>query len=391
MLGVKGGMNGCLIFFMLIAFVVWVMKPLGFGELVWQREWSEYVVAMLALTVAIFISQSIHVNYDAKYYDAASRFWMGIPVFLLLIRLQPQVFRALDYAFPIAAIMGYVLSKDMGGRLGISTLDLIHFGDFELILAMLSLLSINWLGKDKPHLWILKISGFLFGLGVSIASGSRGGWLAIPVFIMIVVYFSTSKIALKFVVAGICATLFAALISISSNSIFLHRLNQLGNEITLFEKGELDTSTGIRWQLYKAAGDIFIRHPIFGAGPAGFAIEMKPMADAGKITPEAAELGRGEVHNDILAKTAGMGVFGLAAILAIYFVPFRMFWRATKAHSSQVSRAGIMGITFVSGFTIFGFTVEILNLTMATAFYSVTVAVLLAVCNNTRGMNVKSP
>ena len=77
-----------------------------------------------------------------------------------------------------------------------------------------------------------------------------------------------------------------------------------------------------------------------------------------------------------------MGIFGLIAMLAVYFVPFRLFWQATKSASEQVKRAGVLGITFVSGFFVFGLTVEFLNLTMAAAFYSFTVAVLLAVCYN---------
>ena len=106
------------------------------------------------------------------------------------------------------------------------------------------------------------------------------------------------------------------------------------------------------------------------------------MEEAGKLTYLDAVYGRGEVHNDILSKAAGMGVFGLVAILAIYFVPFRLFWRATKSALAQVRSAGFLGLAFVSGFFVFGLTVEILNLTMATAFYGFTVAVLLAACYN---------
>jgi O-antigen ligase len=127
---------------------------------------------------------------------------------------------------------------------------------------------------------------------------------------------------------------------------------------------------------------VFLRHPVFGAGPEGFALETKQMVEAGKLSLEAARLGNAEVHNDILSKTAGMGIFGLFAILAIYLVPFRLFWRATGSSLMQIRRAGILGITFVSGFFVFGLTVEILDLTMATAFYSFTVAVLLAACYN---------
>src|SRR4030065_283894 len=93
---------------------------------------------------------------------------------------------------------------------------------------------------------------------------------------------------------------------------------------------------------------------------------MQPMEEAGKLTYLDAVYGRGEVHNDILSKAAGMGVF----------------WRATKSALAQVRSAGFLGLAFVSGFFVFGLTVEILNLTMATAFYSFTVAVLLAACYN---------
>jgi O-antigen ligase len=77
-----------------------------------------------------------------------------------------------------------------------------------------------------------------------------------------------------------------------------------------------------------------------------------------------------------------MGVFGLVAMLALYFVPFVLFLRQARTKEGPSKRSAIMGITFVCGFFVFGLTVEFLNLAMATAFYSFTVAVLLAVCYN---------
>ena len=86
---------------------------------------------------------------------------------------------------------------------------------------------------------------------------------------------------------------------------------------------------------------------------------------------------------EVSYSVACITVFGLAAMLAIYFVPLNLFWRATKSASEPVRRTGVLGITFVSGLFVFGLTVEFLNLSMAAAFYSFTVAVLLAACYNT--------
>ncbi len=380
MLTVKGGMNGIFLFMLLLAIVVWIVRPAGMSAVKWQPEWKIYFVAMLAMSVAIFISQIYHQSYDGHPHDAASRYWLAIPVFLLLQRLRLSVFFVLQFAFPVAAIVGFLLVKDGGGRSGISTMDLIHFGDFELILGMLSLFSIDWFRRDHWLLRILKLSGFIAGLAASLGSGSRGGWLAIPVFIVIFFYFRMGKISLKMVATSLIAIVFAMAIAYTANTTVHQRAHEFANEVATLGQGNRDTSTGIRWQLYKAAADVFLRHPIFGVGAEGFALEMKPMMESGKITAQAAYLGRGEVHNDILSKAAGMGIFGLFAVLGIYFVPFRMFWRATKSASAQVKRTGVLGIVFVSGFFVFGLTVEFLNLTMAAAFYSFTIATLLAAC-----------
>lgn len=385
MLAIKGGMNGAFLLMLMLALAVRIARPAGMAKTAWKSEWTIYGVSMVAMSAAIFISQSYHHDYSAHSYDGASRYWLAIPVFLLLRRLDLRVFMPLQVAFPVAAIAGFMFARNLGeelaNRSGIETLDLIHFGDFELILATLSLLSINWIGRDGTALKIIKISGFIAGVSASFSSGSRGGWLAIPVFAAIFIYFNAAK-SLRLVASIAAIGTLSALLLYSLNPTFHQRVNKLTNEVAALDHGNQDTSTGIRWQLYKAAVEIFSRNPIFGVGPDGFAREMTPMMEAGKITPIAAQLGRGEVHNDILNKAVGMGLFGLAAIIAVYLVPGWLFWRATKSASAQVKRTGILGIVFVSGFFISGLTVEILNLTMAIAFYSFTVAALLAVCYN---------
>lgn len=385
MLTVRGGMNGVFLLTLLLALAAWIVRPAGLNMVKWQSEWNAYFVAMAAMSAAIFISQSYHQNYDAHPHDAASRYWLAIPVFLLLQRLRPSTFSVLQFAFPAAAITGLLLAREVAdGRWGIGAVDLIRFGNFELMLGVLSLFSIDWFGRDRRPTRIVKWLGFAAGAAASLASGSRGGWLAIPVFIAIFFYFRITRVSWKTIVTGLISAILVISVAYFASATVHQRVNALANDVAAFGEGNRDTSTGIRWQLYKAAVDVFLQHPIFGVGPEGFAQEMGPMMEAGKITPMAAELGRGEVHNDIMSKAAGMGIFGLLAILAIYFVPMRLFLRATKSASERVKRTGLLGIIFVSGFLVFGLTVEILNLNMSVAFYSFTVAVLLAACYSLR-------
>lgn len=383
MFTVKGGMNGAFFLTLLLAIVVGLVPPNGLQKIQWQRQWTAYVMAMFALSMAILINQSVHQDYQPHPYDAASRYFLAIPIFLLLQRLRPRVFIPLQLAFSMAPFVGILMMKDLGGnRYGITTLDLIHYGDFVLLLGVLSLFSLNWFGHDQAWLRILKILGFIAGVGASFMSGSRGGWLAIPVFLAIFLYFKTTPISARQLLVIALSFVFSTILLYIFNSTFYERIYQLHHDITMFLQGNPDTSTGVRWQLYQAAVNIIYEHPLFGVGHYGFAAEMASQVEAGQITPLAAELGRAEVHNDILAKTAAMGIFGFLAILALYLVPFRLFWQASLSTIPAIRRAAILGITFVAGFMVFGLTVELLNLTKAAAFYSFTISVLLAICFN---------
>lgn len=381
MLTIRGGMNGVFILALFAALIARPFKMFGEGFFS-RREVLYYAWAMFGLTIAIFVSESYWQDYSGQSYDAVARYWLAIPIFLWLSDLRPRVLQVLEFAFPVAAIVGLMLTNEMWGRAGISTLDLIHFGDIELLLGFLSLFGIDWFGKDAPSMKMLKIAGFVAGVAASFGSGSRGGWLAIPVFLLIFLYFNRNRMPIRMMtgIVILAVTTMAALYSL--NATVHHRVEQMVSDIKHYQVGNRDTSIGIRWQLYEAAIDIFVRSPIVGVGPAGFAKHMQPMMETGKLTPEAAQLGRGEVHNDMLSKAAGMGILGLIAILAVYLVPLQMFWRATQSDIREIRRTGILGITFIGGTAIFGLTVEFLNLTMAAAFYAFTIAVLLAVCNS---------
>ena len=178
---------------------------------------------------------------------------------------------------------------------------------------------------------------------------------------------------------GLCAYLFVDPIH--------QRLWMIYSDLTLFTSGNVDTSIGVRLQLWKAAFHLIAENPFLGVGADGFGQAMDALSASGFITPDAAGLGKGEVHNEILAQTVRFGIFGLCSILAIYFVPFYLFLRAAKSGTHQQNGAAMMGMCVTLGFFVFGLTVETFDLKMTAAFYSLTVAVLLAVAIHKPGLS----
>ena len=375
MFAVKGGMNGAFLLLLLLA--AWSWRPS------WDRETVYYLLSMASMPVAIFLSQSYHHHYSGHPYDASLRFFLGVPVFMMLRNLRFSVVASVQYGFPLATILGCLMLKQIdNGRYGISTLDLIHFGDFALVMGVLSVFSIDWTGREAPLLRVFKIIGFAAGVYASVVSGSRGGWIAMPVFLMTFTYFKMGKVSFRTLLMVPLMLFIAGFVAYALSHEIHHRVDDLFGDMTSLQKGNPDTSTGIRLQLFRAAAQVFVKNPVFGAGPEGFAGEMESMQKAGIVTPMAAGLGRGEVHNELLGRAAGMGVFGLASMLSIYLVPAGIFYRSMRSSVAKIRQSGMLGLVFVTGFIVFGLTAETLNLTMATAFYSLTVAVLLAACLN---------
>ena len=392
LLTLKGGVNGCFFLLAIISLYCLAQTKKEHAYETWDRSAVVYSAAMVSLVLAVFFSQAYHVKFTPPPYDAPSRFLLAIPIYLALRRTRISAITVLQYGFPLGAIASTLVislyPKDWSGRLGSYFLNPIHFGDLSLILGFLSLFCVNWVRKDPVPVLILKVSALAAGIYSSIQTGSRGGWVAVPVLAIIwTLYHSKEKTLTR------SALVIALIVSASFVSYILfdeihNRIDGIYRDLAAFYHGDKDTSIGIRFQHWKAAIFLFKQNPIFGVGPEGFSQMMVPLSQSGFITSDAAYLGMGEVHSEILAATVRFGGFGLASILSIYFVPFAIFVQSSKSGSHLKRTAGMLGVCLVVGFFIFGLTVETFDLKMTAAFYSLTVAALLAAATNSYNSEV---
>ena len=406
---IQGGMNGSI--FLLTAFSLFLLARNKDTINYFNKEYVVFGIAMSSGLVAVLISQLYHQDMTGRYFDSDARFLLAIPILLALRHLNEKVLFIMQYAFPLGALAALIavllphpsfkflaelvttIITDPNARYNASTsyINHIHLGDLALMLACLSLFSLNWIQQDHLAIKLLKFAGFIAGLAVSILSGARGGWIAIPVFVGIYIIFYTrgklyNKIALSSLLLGVIGL--AGYFSVEA----IHQgLWSIYSDVTSFSAGNVDTSQGGRLQLWKAAVYLIAENPLFGVGADGFKNAMDGLSASGFITPYAASAGKGEVHNEILAHTVRHGIFGLFSILAIYFIPFFLFLRATKSGNPQQIGAAIMGMCVTLGFFVFGLSVEIFNLKMTAAFYSLTVAVLLAATCKTSLKNGRAP
>lgn len=382
---IKGGTNASLFLLAVIAIVL--LLSAHNNQKIFRREDIFFGFAMSSSLMAILLSQLYHHDLVARYFDSSARFILAIPIVLALRHANIRALALIQYAFPLGAISAYVAvvlsGSDAHYFASTSFLNHIHLGDLALLLGFLSLFSINWFQQDALFIKLFKVIGLVAGLTVSILSSARGGWIAIPVFLGVYLYSHTKGGFLKKAGYFLLITGVLSLFSYWFIQPVHERIGWIYADLTSIKHGNPDGSIGVRLQLWRAALHLIASNPIFGVGADGFGLAMDRLSASGFITPVAASLGKGEVHNETLAQTVRFGIFGLLSILAIYFVPYMLFLRAIKASDNGGSkRAGVMGVCVTLGFFVFGLTVEIFDLKMTAAFYSLTIALLLAIATH---------
>lgn len=373
--------NGCFSVLLLWSILV-VMHDGRPGLRSWARtlrdEWP-IALAMAGLPLAV------------AFHDVAvSRGWPEVPylytrfaLFVLLarglMRIPPVRLRTVQWGFVAGAITSaiWIHSAGAAGRpahVGFS--NVIPFGDLSLLMGMLALVCLGWTEPRARLEAALKLVAGAAGLYVSYISQTRGSWIAIPVFAVIVL--SATRRPGRRGKAGILVAAVGGLALISyASTVVNQRIVAAINGVSLFFEQNLpDTSEGVRLQLWQAAIDIFRDHRLAGVGPEGFSGALQTLAARQIVTPAAAALTH--AHNDVFNAMATLGVPGLIAILAVYFVPFAFFVRHLRVNDREMRVAATLGLTVSAGFFTFGMTETMFINTLTNAFYSLIIAAFFA-------------
>ncbi len=377
---VRGAVNAALILLALLSVAMLTALPAATMAPAERNRVRAWVAAMLGVSMATLLSQSVHGSWVWRHDDAPARFVLAIPVYFALRRVDQRRLAALQYGLIAGALLiavGLVVAphRDPFGRISTGFIDLITFGNMALLIGVLAALSIGWLGPEPRWRHALKLAALLAGICASVVSGSRGGWVALPLFLGIGLAGRAHRGDLRRVAWITTGALALAALGYWLVPEIHERAGLVLSNMQAFERGDLNTSVGIRLQLWRVALHLWVQHPWFGVGPGGFKAAMTPMQQAGWLTPLAAQFGRGEVHNEILDKTCALGVPGLVAIVALYLVPAAIFARRLRGDAAVPAR---MGLALSLGFLVYGLTVETFDLTMNAAFYALSSAVLLA-------------
>lgn len=352
--------------------------------------WLAVILAMPF--IAIGLGQTFRHELILRDYDGPMRLALAIPILIAIVKTKfPLDVLNCLVRFSIPATLFVTLfsvlvfpdEKWGPGRLTTYFVDPLSFGSLCLAMALITLASMNLFGKDPLGLRIWKLCAILAGIYLSIRSGSRTGWLGLPVVLLIIFFYQIPRNTnFHLLRSTIFVALSGCLLVISYNFIpVVHeRVNLAFSNLMIYNWTGMnaDTSVGMRISFIRMAWFYFLNSPLGGWGDQGF----KSLINAPEISIFASENARifaykAGFHNEIATNMVRSGIWGLFSSIAIFAVPAVFFIKYIRTGSEKQRAFALIGICYVSATFVSGMTTEVLNLKFTASFYALLLVVIM--------------
>ncbi|MEO6919977.1 MAG: O-antigen ligase family protein [Collimonas sp.] len=320
-----------------------------------KKYWPLHL-AMCAWLIAVFANQIGSGHFLGRTYDPPFRLAMFIMVFWVMSFLPIKYLKHVQWAWVIGAFLSaikiHVLTGGGAMRYGSDFIPIIIFGELTLLLGVFSVLSIVWNKPENKVAIFFKIAALCAGLYAAYLSQSRGVWLTILVFVVIALLVTKNIRSSYKLSVVISFMIFLGAVSYFGD-IVKERVLVGESDLTQYSVGKnVDTSLGIRLQLWRGSWILFTEHPLTGVGVEGFPMALEDLSRRNIISPLSATFPHS--HNEILFMMSKLGLFGLFAILALYCTPAYYFFRSIRDNDPEIRYVAAMGLALCFGFFTLG-------------------------------------
>nr|WP_314625154.1 O-antigen ligase family protein [uncultured Janthinobacterium sp.] len=342
--------------------------------LLWKRprlnlQRRDYlIIATLLGYFCIYTLNMLYHGDQARDLDMPSRTLLAIPVLLLLLAYPPRP-AAWWAGVPIGAIAGATLAVWQFCALHMdrpqaATSNAIHYGNVSILLGMLALCGLGWARQQRHRgAWtLLLIAGGVAGVTGSVISGSRGGWLVLPVCVCLFAIHYTQGRGKHYVAAVLAAFLALSVVAYAvPESPVRERVAFAIDDLQKFKQSDnVTTSIGQRIEMWRTALELSTEHIWFGLGSKGYMAAKQLLVKEGEM--DKMIVNHTNAHNDYIDALVKRGLIGLATLLLLFFLPLVLFAKALHRGNEAARPYALAGVVLCICYPIFGLTTSSLTL-----------------------------
>lgn len=326
-----------------------------------QKDEKLFALSLTLFFVSALLSFLIGQGYELKSIrnpsmpslldiDLPSKYLIGALLFILFLKLRFVLQKKIIfYSIALGGVVCGIFAGHERYVLGSSRVDglsgIVEFADESSILCILSMIIFTFFAtkREKP-LFALSIFSSSFAL---LATGTRGASLGIILtliaFLFLVwiyqrSFFKSSLIATLFCVLG-----FIFITSFGGGIKDSLRVQSAMSDIEYYDEGNIHTSLGARFEMWKEAVAMFKMAPFFGLSTYEISKNLKEIRErsGSQILRDAKDRDArneavGNKHSQILNAAAKRGVVGVFALLFVWFAYFRLFYSHLKNKQTPI-------------------------------------------------------
>ncbi|RUR28319.1 O-antigen ligase domain-containing protein [Vreelandella andesensis] len=232
----------------------------------------------------------------------------------------------------------------------------IFFGNFALLSALLCLAGLGWAWHQQQLrlCWLLLLLlGAAGGALASALSGTRGGWLALPIAIAVFYYGYAYQWPAIWRWLSICCVLAVMMVSyVIPQSGVERRVDKAVADVHHYIEGTDVGSVGARLEMYRGALWLIREQPLLGYGHQGYQPAMNVLVAEGKLNPALGNYWH--AHNDLLDAWVRRGLLGMLTVLGLYLVALWRFFPGLRSENPAQKSFSVAGMLLTTSFISFG-------------------------------------
>lgn len=312
-------------------------RPLNLNK----QDWI--LIGTLVFYGAVAISDTLLRGTTLSGFDKPIRFILACFALVLVLKHPPR----LSWLWS-GLVLGALFAGSWAGYqklyLGVSRAGgythVIQFGNISMLMGFFCLAGLGWAHTQQhKKRWLILLSlGAFAGIAGSVFSGSRGGWVGLPLVLLVLLrsYYEFFSLRIK-ILAPLClAAVLAVLYSVPILGV-QQRVNAALSDVKHYIAGNSNSSVGARFEMWQGAIQLYKAKPIVGWGQEHYQEGMTQLIAQGKA--HAVTQPFTHPHNEILNTAAKYGTIGLLALFLLYLVPIRLF--ASGLSSTTLSKRSL--------------------------------------------------
>lgn len=345
------------------------------------------ILFLLSIVPSYFMQNSIGLT---RYAPAVElRLMYLIPLFFAPVFWLSGIQFRLKHFWLMVTIAGLVVSMAtlVDVYTGAERYDRVHghpipFGNLSLLIGVWALLgasffSQNWSLSQKLFMIILGFGGLI----ASAYSGTRGGWIAIPMIALLL--WKWRILSSHVFISVLVLVIFVLILLLSFENTVSHRIWLAVDEVRRLwqTQGAFDGgSIGSRFAMWSVAWQAFLSAPLFGIGIGEFYAFKMQFVQQGLLGEHLARFKH--AHNEYLSILSNQGLIGIIVFGWWFTWLWKIFARASQSINQEKRSIGVMGGVMMVAYLDFCLSESMLTSQVGGVFFMVSLVLFLLVLDN---------